>query len=223
MSCDQWLCHGVGAVCVGHSCPPYLGIRTQHVRGVGVWNARLMWLVTFVRIGLWRSGKRFWNADLIEAAVRNALQAPPFPLRRRPLRPPPQLLRKPDALCFPLSHSPLLLRGVTARGRWRVSIAWVLARSPLPSSLPFDGRRGGEATWGAWRLWVQAIRLLPPFRGEWVAGSSRSQESLVLADPDPVGSSSSPRGDCRSCSGGRGNYRRPLPLFPLLSPSGSSI
>ena len=26
----------LGAVGVGHSCPPYLGTRTQHVRGVGV-------------------------------------------------------------------------------------------------------------------------------------------------------------------------------------------
>ena len=49
--------------------------------------------------------------------------------------PPPRLLWKLDAMRFLLGHSPLL-RGVTARGRWRVSTTWVLARSPLtlPSS-----------------------------------------------------------------------------------------
>ena len=26
----------LGAVGVGHLCPPYLGTRTQHVRGIGV-------------------------------------------------------------------------------------------------------------------------------------------------------------------------------------------
>ena len=40
---------------------------------------------------------------------------------------------------LPLGHPPLLLRGMTARGRRRVSPAWVLARSPRS---PFGG--GGE-------------------------------------------------------------------------------
>ena len=46
--------------------------------------------------------------------------------------------------------------------------------------------------------------------GEGVAGSSRPQESLVLADPDPdpVTSSSSPGGDRRSRSRWRGNSTR---------------
>ena len=71
------------------------------------------------------------------SAVRNALQALPFPQRLRPFRPPPQLLRKPDALRLPLGHSLFLLRGVTVRRKWRVSPAWALVRSPLP---PFGGR-----------------------------------------------------------------------------------
>ena len=41
--------------------------------------------------------------------------------------------------------------------------------------------------------------------GEGVAGLSHAQESLVLADPDPVASSSPPGGDRRSRSGGRGD------------------
>ena len=49
----------LGAVGVGHSCPPYLGTLIQCVRGVKIGSALQMWLVTFVRIGLWRSGKRF--------------------------------------------------------------------------------------------------------------------------------------------------------------------
>ena len=50
---------------------------------------------------------------------------------------------KPEALRFPLSHSPLLLRGVTVQGMWRMSFVWVLARSPLPPlSLLWEG--GGE-------------------------------------------------------------------------------
>ena len=44
------------------------------------------------------------------------------------------------------------------------------------------------------------------FPGVGVAGSSCSQESLVLADPDPVVSSSPPGGDHRSCSGGREGF-----------------
>ena len=84
-----------------------------------------------------------------------------------------------------------------------MSTAWVLARSPLP--LPFSRRKKmGEALRGPWLLRVRAFRLLPPFQ-EGVAGSSLSQESLVLADPDPVASSSSPRGDRQSRSGGRGD------------------
>ena len=58
--------------------------------------------------------------------------------------PPLRLLRKPNALRFLLGHSPLLLRGVTAWGRWRVSLALVLVRSPLPPP-SIRGRLGGGA------------------------------------------------------------------------------
>ena len=103
------------------------------------------------------------------------------PVSQTPL---PWLLRKPDALSFPLGHSPLLLRGVTARGKWRVSFTWVLARSPLPPP-SFRSVRG----WG----WGGAARALASvgtgdsaassLPGEGVVGSSYSQESPLLADP----------------------------------------
>ena len=79
------------------------------------------------------------------SAVRNALKALPFPLRLQPFRPPPGLLRKPDALRLPLGRSPLLLRGVTARGRRRVSPTWVLVRSLLPPpAVRWERRAGGH-------------------------------------------------------------------------------
>ena len=135
-------------------------------------------------------------------AVRNALQAQPFPLRLRPFRSLPRLLWKPDALHFPFGHSPLLLRGVTTRGMWRVSFAWFLVRSPFPPpSVRWKGRGGAVALASA-GAGNSAASSLP---GVGVARSSRSQESLVLADPDPVASSSPPGGDHRSCSGGRGS------------------
>ena len=98
-------------------------------------------------------------------AVRNALQAPPFPMRLRPLLPPPRLFRKLDALRFPLGHFPPLLRGVAARGKWRVSFVWVLARSPLPPPFVRWVERGGWGARGLWLLWARAIWLLPPSRG----------------------------------------------------------
>ena len=106
------------------------------------------------------------------STIRNALQAPPFPLRLRPFRPPPLLLRKADALCLPLGHSPLLLRGVTIRGRRRVSPAWVLVRSPLPRSRRLVGEEGG----GPPLLWARAIQLLPPSRSSRVS-LSRGRDS----------------------------------------------
>ena len=42
----------LGAVGVGHSCPPYLGTLIQRVQVVGVGNVLLTLLVTFVRVGL---------------------------------------------------------------------------------------------------------------------------------------------------------------------------
>ena len=79
-----------------------------------------------------------------------ALQAPSFPMRLRPLHPPPRLLRELDALCCSLGHSLLLLRGMWLfGGLWRVSICMcVLTRSPLVPSHRLvggeSGRRGGS-------------------------------------------------------------------------------
>ena len=69
--------------------------------------------------------------------------------------------------CAPSSVAPppLLLMGVVARRKWRVSTGWVLA-SPPPPTLPFCCRRErGEAPRGPWLLRVRAILLLPLFRG----------------------------------------------------------
>ena len=59
--------------------------------------------------------------------------------------------------------------------------------------------------------------------GEGVAGSSRSQEFFVLADPVPVASSSSPGGDRQSCSWGRGDSTGGCSHFSSLSLSGSNF
>ena len=110
--------------------------------------------------------------------------------------PPPRFLRKPDTWRFRLEHTPFLLRGVTAR-----DVEGVLC----VGSHEVSG--GGGGAWASARALVSAgagdsaASSLP---GVGVAGSSRSQESLVLADPDPVVSSSPPGGDRRSRTGGRG-------------------
>ena len=100
-----------------------------------------------------------------------------------------------------------------------MSIAWVLARSPLPLPFSRSKERGGGTARALTSVGAgdSAASSLP---GEGIAGSSRSQESLVLAYPDPVASSRSPRGDRRSHLGGRGDYRRPLllSLFLFISP-----
>ena len=136
------------------------------------------------------------------SAVRKALQAPPFPLRLRPFRPPPQLLWKPDALHLPLGHFPLLLRGLT------VSSAWVLVRSPLhsPAVRGVGGCLRASASASASD---SAASSLP---GVGVAGSLHSQESPVLAHPSPVASSVSAGCDHRSHSceigGSTGDFSR---------------
>ena len=107
-----------------------------------------------------------------------------LPTAPPPLLPPPRLLRKPDALCLPLGHSPLILRGMTARGRRRVSPTWVLTRSPLlPPAIRWERRGGTLAFAGA------SDSAASSLLGVGVAGSLRSQESPVLADPSPVDSS----------------------------------
>ena len=81
-----------------------------------------------------------------------------------------------------------------------MSSAWVLVRAPLPLP-PFGGRGGGGG--GAARALAfagtsdSAVSSLP---GVGVAGSSRSQESPVLADPSLVASSISAGRDHRSRS-----------------------
>ena len=75
---------------------------------------------------------------------------------------------------------------------------------PPPSSLLLKGG-AGEGAAGALASAGAGNSAASSLTGEGVAGSSRSQKSRVLADPDPVASSSSPRGDCRSRSGGRGD------------------
>ena len=147
-------------------------------------------------------------------AVRNALQASPFPLRRRTLR--LGFFRSRTPCASPLVTPPPS-EGREHSGEVEGVSRVVSCEVPPPSSLHSGG--GAVRALASAGMGDSAASSLP---GEGVAGSSHSQESLVLADSDPVASSSSPGGDCRSRSGGRGDYRRPLPLFPLISCSGST-
>ena len=90
---------------------------------------------------------------------------------------------------------PLLLMGVTTRGRRRVSPA----RSLFPPPTIQWERRGG-APRGPRLLRTRSDSAASTLPGVGVAASSRSQESLVLADPSPVDSSVSAGGDRRSPS-----------------------
>ena len=73
-----------------------------------------------------------------------------------------------------------------------MSPAWVLVMSALSPPAIREGGGGGGGPVG---VSDSAASSLP---GVGVAGSSRSQESPVLADPSPVASSVSAGRDCRS-------------------------
>ena len=79
---------------VGRSCRLYLGICTPRVLGVGGDVAPTIWHVTYVRIGLWCSGRNIVVSGRIVSAERITLQAvfslplKHLPLYRRPLRRP---------------------------------------------------------------------------------------------------------------------------------------
>ena len=129
-------------------------------------------------------------------SVSLALQVLTFPLRLRPFLPPPQLLRKLGALRLPLVHPPLRQRGVAVRGSRRgASLALTLVRSPPPSSYSSVG--GAPRVLASGGASDSAVSSLP---GVGVAGSFRSQESVVFAAPSSVASSASAERDRRSCS-----------------------
>ena len=132
-------------------------------------------------------------------AVRNALQALPFPLHLQLFRPPPWLLQKPDALRLPLVHPPLLERGVAVQGRQRVSPSWVLMRSSLPPPAVRWERSGRGAARASASVSVGDSAAYS-LTGVGVVGSSCSQESLALTDPPPVASSVSAGRNRRSRS-----------------------
>ena len=115
----------------------------------------------------------------------------------------------------PLVHLPLLQRGVAVRGSQRVAPAWVLMRSPLPPPAVWWERRG----WGGSSARASASggvsdSAASSLPGVGVAGYSRLQESLVLANPSPVASSVSALCDhrSRSCESGEstGDHSRSL-------------
>ena len=91
------------------------------------------------------------------SAVRNALQAPPFPLRLRPFCPPPRLLRKPDTLRLSLGCSPPPSEGCDCLGETEV--------------VPHLGSREVSP---------------PPIQWEWRGGAGREVEILVKSVAVPV-------------------------------------
>ena len=138
-----------------------------------------------------------WEAFFVSApvvgAVTQAFQALPFPLCLRPFLPPPRLLRKLGALRFPLVHSPLRQRGVAV---WGESESVPRVNSREVSSPPFhhsvgERERGG----GVLASGVASDSAASSLPGVGVAGSSCSQESLVLAAPSSVASSASAERD----------------------------
>ena len=139
----------------------------------------------------------FFNHAPIVGAVRNAPQALPFPLRLRPFHPLPRLLRKPDTLRLPLVHPPLRQRGVAIRGSWRGSPSLSLVRSPPPPPAVRWERRGRGEVLASGGMSDSAASSLP---GDGVAGSSHSQELLVLAAPSSVASSVSAERGRQLCS-----------------------
>ena len=133
--------------------------------------------------------------------------------RVSPFRPLPGLLQKSDAL----GHS------TPPEGRDRSGevegVPCVGSREVSPPPLPpFSGRGGGERREGLGFCGRERFGcFFPP--GVGVAGSSHSQESLVLADPSPVYSSIPAGGDCRSSSHRMGGSTGDRSRSSHLSPS----
>ena len=76
-----------------------------------------------------------------------------------------------------------------------MSPAWVLARSSLPPPTVWWERREGGGAPRGYRLLQACDSDASSLPGVGIAGSSRSQESLVLADPSSVDSSVSAGSD----------------------------
>ena len=122
---------GWGAENVAHSCPLWTGIPTPLVLGVGAKYARVTWLVTFVLVGLRRSGNFSPRSEHIRNVKDHALQAL-FTLRRG-LRPARELLRKFRSLGFPPLLFPTLQVG-RIRGGGVSGCTWCcVPRGFLPS------------------------------------------------------------------------------------------
>ena len=113
----------------------------------------------------------------------------------------------------PLGLSPLLLRGLTARGGGGGGFP---REAPPPSSFSEGGV--GEIAVSALASGGARDSAASSFTGEGVAGSLLSQESLVIADSVPVASSSSPTRGRRSQSRGRGDSTRDRSRSSRLSP-----
>ena len=140
MSCDQRLCPGVGSRRCGVFMSPIF--RDPHPTCTRYRGIKYMADVTCDICRDWSVAQ--WEAFLKCSPYSGRRKKRPSDSALSPASqtPPPQLLRKSDTLHFPLSHSPLLLRGVTARGGGGCPTRG-FSRGPPPSSLQSKEREGG--------------------------------------------------------------------------------
>ena len=195
MSCDQRLYLGVG----GRRCGAFMSpiFRDQHptcarCRGIKCTADITCDICKDWSVAQWEAFRRKRRPS--GSALPPASQTPPPPasssLEAGCSAPPPRSLPPP-------SEGRDRSRGGGVEGVFRVG------EVPPPSSLSKGGE--GRSTAGALASAGVGDSATSSLPGEGVAGSSRSQESLMLDDPVLVASSSSPGRDRRSRSRARGD------------------
>ena len=204
MSCDQRLCPGVGGCRCGVFMSPIF--RDPHPTCARCRGIKYTVDVTCDICKDWSVAQ--WEAFLKRLPYNGRRKKCPSGSVLPPASPtpPPSVLASSEAgrPALPPRSLPPPSEGRDRSGEVEGVHCVGSREAPTPSSLQSkEGVGGGAAralaSAGAGDL---ATSSLP---GEGVAGSSCSQESLVLADPDPVAFSSSSRGDRRSHSGGKGD------------------
>ena len=186
MSCDQRLCPGVGGRrCEAFMPPIFRDLHPTRVRcrGIKCTAAVICDICKDWSVAQWEA---FLKHRPYSGRCKKRASGSTLPPASQ--TPPPRLLQRPGTLLFPLGHSRPPSEGCDCSGEVEGVHSVGSREVPPPSSLQSKewGEGGGGTAMRALASAGAGDSATSSLLGEGVAGSSRSQESLVLADPDPV-------------------------------------